>query len=212
MQADFASGYEFEMFDRIGDVDLVAVDAGFLQGTVEHLSCRPHERFSGKVFLVAGLLADQHGLCMGRPSPNTVWVAFFQSGQAWQSAASSRRVLRLVPTFQSSCPIAALTFHELRKVIGTNKSIIPVPLIDLKSLGRTPRLWCRDFRSAVLGAGTVAMSRLVLREIKSEAVVQSGKGYRVPLIPLELFTKNLPSIPIDSFADVSFKLEHIMNK
>ena len=31
MQADFASGYEFEMFDRIGDIDLVAVDAGFFQ-------------------------------------------------------------------------------------------------------------------------------------------------------------------------------------
>jgi hypothetical protein len=29
---------------------------------------------------------------------------------------------------------------------------------------------------------------------------------------LELLTKNLPSIPIDSSGDVSFKLEHIMNK
>jgi hypothetical protein len=42
--------------------------------------------------------SDQHGLHLGS-SPNTVWVAFFQSGQARQSAASSRRVLRLVAVF-----------------------------------------------------------------------------------------------------------------
>src|SRR5487761_2154583 len=34
------------------------------------------------------------GACAG-PSPNTVWVASFQSGQARQRAASSRRVWRL---------------------------------------------------------------------------------------------------------------------
>src|SRR4029077_12322349 len=27
----------------------------------------------------------------------------------------------LVPTFRSSCPVVALTFHELRKVMGTSK-------------------------------------------------------------------------------------------
>jgi len=58
----------------------------------------------------------------------------------------------------------------------------------------------------------MAISRLVLREIKPQVLVQSGSSYRVPSISLELFTKNLPSIPIDSFDDVSFKLEHIMNK
>jgi len=40
--------------------------------------------------------------------------------------------------------------HELRKVTGTSKLLILVPLIDLKSLGRRRRLRCRDFRSAVL--------------------------------------------------------------
>jgi len=29
--------------------------------------------------------------------------------------------------------------------------MIPVPLIDLKSLKEFCRLWCRDFRAAVLG-------------------------------------------------------------
>jgi hypothetical protein len=50
------------MFHRVGDVGLLAVDAGFLQRTVEHQPRRSHERFAGKIFLVAGLLADQHHL------------------------------------------------------------------------------------------------------------------------------------------------------
>src|ERR1700756_1165206 len=66
MQADFSARYELEMFDGIGDVDLVAVDAGFIERAVEHLPGRTHERFAGKVFLVAGLLADQHYLRMLR--------------------------------------------------------------------------------------------------------------------------------------------------
>jgi hypothetical protein len=40
----------------------------------------------------------------------------------------------LVPTFRSSCYVAALTFHELRKVIGTSKPMILVPLLYLKFL------------------------------------------------------------------------------
>src|SRR6476659_10158011 len=48
------------MFYGIGDIDLPAIDAGFFQRAVEHQPCRSHEWFAGKVFLVAGLLADQH--------------------------------------------------------------------------------------------------------------------------------------------------------
>jgi hypothetical protein len=43
-------------------VGLLALDAGFLQRAVEHLSGRSDERFAGEVFLVAGLFADQHHL------------------------------------------------------------------------------------------------------------------------------------------------------
>ena len=57
---------------------------------------------------------------------------------------------RLVPTFRSSCTIAAPTFHELRKAMGTRKLMILVPLFDLKSLGRFRGLQCRDFKSAAL--------------------------------------------------------------
>jgi hypothetical protein len=67
VQADFSAQHKFEMFHRIGDVDLLAVDAGFLQRAVKYLSGRSHERFAGKVLLVAGLLADQHHLRVLRP-------------------------------------------------------------------------------------------------------------------------------------------------
>jgi len=60
MQTDFAARHEFEMFDRPGDVDFASVDAGLDQGAVEHMPRRTDERLAGEVFLVAGLLANQH--------------------------------------------------------------------------------------------------------------------------------------------------------
>jgi len=39
-----------------------------------------------------------------------------------------------------------VTFHELRKVMGTSKSMILVPLFYLKFLNRIRRLWCRNFK------------------------------------------------------------------
>jgi hypothetical protein len=48
------------MLYRVGDVNLRTVDAGLFQRAVEHLPRRSDERLAGEVFLVAGLLADQH--------------------------------------------------------------------------------------------------------------------------------------------------------
>ena len=48
------------MLHRVGDVNLAAIDAGFLQRAVEHLPGGSDERFAGEVFLVAGLLTDKH--------------------------------------------------------------------------------------------------------------------------------------------------------
>jgi hypothetical protein len=66
VQTEFAARYEFEMLDRIGDVDLLPVDAGLLERPVEHLARRADERLAGEIFLVAGLLADQHDRGGGR--------------------------------------------------------------------------------------------------------------------------------------------------
>src|SRR4029077_18417395 len=67
----------------------------------------------------------------------------------------SMKILRLaglVPTFRSSCSIAAPAFTNFGKSRALANLLILVPLIDLKSLKGTRRLRCRDFRSAVLAA------------------------------------------------------------
>src|SRR3981081_1282686 len=66
MQADFSARHKFEMFYRVGDVDFPAVNAAFFHAAVERQPCRSHEWLAGKVFLVAGLFADQHHLGMLR--------------------------------------------------------------------------------------------------------------------------------------------------
>ena len=66
VQTDFSARHEFEMLDRIGDIDLVTVDPGFFQRPVEHLSGGPYERLAGEVLLVAGLFSNEHDRCMGR--------------------------------------------------------------------------------------------------------------------------------------------------
>ncbi len=59
-------GIEFEMLHRVGDVDGAAIDTGFLHCAVHHLSRGADERPADGVFLVAGLLADEHHLRVGR--------------------------------------------------------------------------------------------------------------------------------------------------
>src|SRR5579872_34441 len=65
-----------------------------------------------------------------------------------------RRAFWLAPTFRSSCYTSAGTFHELRKVMGTSKLIIPVPPFHLKFLDRIRCLWCRSFKWAALAGAT----------------------------------------------------------
>jgi peptide/nickel transport system substrate-binding protein len=62
------------------------------------------------------------------------------------------RLAALVPTFRSSCSIAAPAFTNFGKSRALANLLILVPLIDLKSLKGARRLRCRDFRSAVLAA------------------------------------------------------------
>jgi hypothetical protein len=64
-------------------------------------------------------------------------------------------IVPLVPTFRSSHFVSATPFCELRKAMGTSNSMIPGPLVDLKSLKKTRRLWRRDFRSVALAVAVV---------------------------------------------------------
>src|SRR5207237_9086299 len=50
----------FEMFHRIGDINLVSIDAGFHKRLVQNLSGRSDKRMSLNVFLIAGLFAYKH--------------------------------------------------------------------------------------------------------------------------------------------------------
>ena len=56
----------------------------------------------------------------------------------------------LVPTFRSSCSIAAHTFANFGKSLALANLSIPVPLYRSEVPDRIRRLRCRGFRSAVL--------------------------------------------------------------
>ena len=59
VDAAFAARLPFEMFDGVGDVGFVAVDAGLFERGVEQFSCWADERLALAVFLIAGLLSDK---------------------------------------------------------------------------------------------------------------------------------------------------------
>jgi len=48
------------MLDRVGDVNLIAIDSRLRQRAIEDFSSRPDKRFSGDIFIIPRLLADQH--------------------------------------------------------------------------------------------------------------------------------------------------------
>src|SRR5580692_1383124 len=73
----------------------------------------------------------------------------------------SRRTT-LVPAFRSSCITSARTFSELRKVMGTSKPEILVPLVHMKFLDGICRLRCRNFKWAAPGLGKFRFAASVL--------------------------------------------------
>lgn len=60
VDAPFAARFPFEVLDRVGDVNRVAIDPRFLERAVENIPGRPDERFPGQIFSIAGLFAEQH--------------------------------------------------------------------------------------------------------------------------------------------------------
>jgi DNA polymerase III subunit alpha len=67
VQATAAARHPLEVLDDVADVRLLARNTGLLQGAVEELSRRTHERFALQILLVPRLLTDQHQGRMGRP-------------------------------------------------------------------------------------------------------------------------------------------------
>src|SRR5579872_6535064 len=64
----------------------------------------------------------------------------------------------LVPTFRSSCSIAAPTFTNFGKSWALANLLILVPLYRSEVPDRIRRLWSRDFRSAVLAHGRLCVT------------------------------------------------------
>jgi hypothetical protein len=60
---------ESEVLHQVGDVDVAAVESGFVDRAIEHAARRPDERPAGAVLLVARLLADQHDAGVIRSLP-----------------------------------------------------------------------------------------------------------------------------------------------
>ena len=76
--------------------------------------------------------------------PDDVWSAVRDFGAVHT---------RLVPTFRSSCSIAAPTFHELRKVMGTSKPMILVPLFLFEVPGQNLPLVVQELQIGGTSAG-----------------------------------------------------------
>ena len=55
-----------EVFDRVGDVDVLARDSRGIEGSIEQLPGRADERVTGLVLHVARLLAYDHDACSAR--------------------------------------------------------------------------------------------------------------------------------------------------
>ncbi len=69
VQAPFAAQLMFEVLHRIGHKDFGASNPGFRERLVKHASGGTNERLARDVFLVAGLLADQHQMRLPPPLP-----------------------------------------------------------------------------------------------------------------------------------------------
>ena len=80
----------------------------------------------------------------------------------------------LAPTFRSSCYASAPTFHELRKVMGTSKSMILVPLCHLKFPDGIRRLRCRNFKWA---APVAMIGLLALGGCASDTPIEQPSMY-----------------------------------
>lgn len=76
------------MFNGVGDVDLLAVNASFGQTAVEQFAGRTDEWFAHQVFVVPGLLADQENPGFGRSFAEDSLCADFPEGTTLATVAA----------------------------------------------------------------------------------------------------------------------------
>jgi hypothetical protein len=93
VQATLAARLPLEVLHRVGDVERRAVDAGGLERAVEKAPGGTDERQAAPVFLVAGLLADEHRTGMGRAGAE---YGLRRARPQRAVAASCRRLTKLL--------------------------------------------------------------------------------------------------------------------
>lgn len=91
MKSFFAFWNELKVLHRIGDVTRRTINSGFCKKAVQELSGGPDEGTSEEIFLVAGLLAHDHDLGIGR--------AFAENGSSrrlveWAGLAASGQLAK----------------------------------------------------------------------------------------------------------------------
>jgi hypothetical protein len=60
MNTTFAARFKLEVLDRVGEITVIALDAGLLEAAIKQLSRRADERPAGKILFVAGLLSYEY--------------------------------------------------------------------------------------------------------------------------------------------------------
>ncbi len=98
---------------------------------------------------------DAHG-DVGLPQPRQQHHHRADAGEGEHEGGSEHRQQRDIDAHLSQRPLSEVrdpSRHPLSRTsesLGAGRLIIPVPLFDLKSLGRTCSMQCSDFRSAAL--------------------------------------------------------------
>lgn len=62
VDATFSSRFPLEVFDRVGDVNFLAVNACFRKRLIQEVAGGPDKRFAFQILLIARLFADKNNL------------------------------------------------------------------------------------------------------------------------------------------------------
>ena len=91
VEPTFAHGLPLEVLHGVGDVNLVSVNSGRDQRSIEQAAGRPDKRTSGQIFAITRLFADHQNARASRSfAEHRLCVPRFHSGQPRHARAASR--------------------------------------------------------------------------------------------------------------------------
>ena len=138
MNAPLAALNEFEVLDRIGDIDLAAVDTGFFHRAIKQLARRTNERPPLPFFLIAGLFANEGNIGVfrslaerrDRPPATEAWKRE-SAGLAPQARpdADPPRQTTLLPCYAS---LARARFETHGGAQANSETAVAVPIASIQ--------------------------------------------------------------------------------